>query len=252
METLNKIICTAACIVASFFCNAQEVLTSGTITFECKINMHKQLEERSGEWVEMLKKQMPKYQISNYDLHFNNGSSIYKKSKEQPEQPTNNFRFMGGDDGEKNIVYKNYDSGTFVSQQFVFEKLILLQDSLPQMNWRITNEYKQFAGYNCRRATTMLFDSVFIIAYYTEALVTSSGPQSFNGLPGMIMCVHIPRTNTTYQAKKVEALVLKPEEFVAPVKGLPSTFRTITDKLTDVTKNWGKEWKNKVMWGLLM
>jgi hypothetical protein len=46
--------------------------------------------------------------------------------------------------------------------------------------------------------------------------------------------------------------VIKPEEFVPPTKGTASNFRSITDKLTDVTKNWGKEWKNKVMWGLLM
>jgi GLPGLI family protein len=252
MATLNKIFFTAVCSMLSLVSTAQEVLTSGTIVFERKVNMHKQFEDRSGDWAEMIKKQMPKYQLTNFDLHFDGPISIYKKSKKQPEQPTNNMRFFGGDDDEKNIVYKNYDSNKFISQQQVFEKLILLQDSLPRTKWHVTNEFRQFAGYNCRKATTTMFDSVYIIAYYTEALASSSGPQSFNGLPGMIMCVHIPRTNTTYQAKSVELLAIKKEEFVPPIKGSVSNFKSITDKLVDVTKNWGKEWKNKVMWGLLL
>jgi GLPGLI family protein len=30
-------------------------------------------------------------------------------------------------------------------------------------------------------------DSVFIVAFYTDQIVTSGGPESFNELPGMIL-----------------------------------------------------------------
>jgi GLPGLI family protein len=77
-------------------------------------------------------------------------------------------------------------------------------------------EYREIAGYNCRKAATIVMDSVYIIAFYTDEIPVSAGPESFNGLPGMILGIVIPRMNLTYFATKVETLQPTEKEFVLP------------------------------------
>jgi GLPGLI family protein len=201
----------------------------------------------------MYKKNNPKFKVTNFDLHFTDSTSVYKKSKEQPpEDPGRGGYFMRGGDEDQDITYKNYTTGKYIAQRQMFEKLVLLQDSLPQQKWTITKEYRQFAGYNCRKATTIMFDSVFVIAYYTDAIAANSGPQSLNGLPGLILCVHIPRTHTTYVAKEVKPLAIAATEIVPPSKGTKYNFTSIVEKLAEATEDWGKRWKGRIIWGFLL
>ena len=59
------------------------------------------------------------------------------------------------------------------------------------------------AGFNCRKAVTKIFDSVYVFAFYTDEIIISGGPCSINGLPGMILGVTIPRLYTSWIATKV-------------------------------------------------
>jgi GLPGLI family protein len=45
------------------------------------------------------------------------------------------------------------------------------------------------AGFNCRRANAMIMDSIYVVAFYTDEILTTGGPESFSGLPGMILGV---------------------------------------------------------------
>ena len=39
----------------------------------------------------------------------------------------------------------------------------------------------------CRKALTKICDSVVVVAFYTNEIIPSGGPESFGGLPGMIL-----------------------------------------------------------------
>jgi GLPGLI family protein len=237
---------------------AQQVLQSGTVVYERKVNMHKVMDENNGggdnQWVEMFKKNNPKFKITNFDLHFTDSTSTYLKSKEQPpEEPgRRGGGFMRGGEEDQDVTFKNMNSGAYVAQKQMFEKLILLQDTLPRLRWTLTKEFRQFAGYNCRKATTIMFDSVFVIAYYTDALACATGPQSLNGLPGVILCAHIPRIHTTYAAKEVKPLSISPADIAAPSKGNKHTYLSIVEKIASATEDWGKRWKGRIIWGFLL
>ena len=45
---------------------------------------------------------------------------------------------------------------------------------------------------------------MYIIAFYAENITVSGGPEQFNGLPGMILGVVIPRLHVSYYAQNVE------------------------------------------------
>jgi GLPGLI family protein len=88
---------------------------------------------------------------------------------------------------EKNVVYNNYERDSANLHKKIFEKTYLVKDSLRKFEWKISEEFRKIAGFNCRRAETIIMDSVYVIAFYTDAIIAEGGPEGFNGLPGMIL-----------------------------------------------------------------
>lgn len=82
-----------------------------------------------------------------------------------------------------------------------------LKDSLQQVTWRFTDEYRNIAGYECRRVNGATADSLYIIAFYTDQIPVSGGPALVNGLPGMILGLVIPEMHINYWARNVEFTV---------------------------------------------
>ena len=72
-----------------------------------------------------------------------------------------------------------------------------------EIKWKLTNENMVIAGFNCRKAEAVIFDSVYIFAFYSEELMIPGGPASINGLPGLILGLTIPRMYISYVATKV-------------------------------------------------
>jgi|GEM_PF-4661083 len=67
----------------------------------------------------------------------------------------------------------------------------------------MTEETRDIAGVHCHRANAIILDSVYIIAFYTDQILTNGGPESFCGLPCMILGIAIPRIYTTWFATSV-------------------------------------------------
>jgi GLPGLI family protein len=54
-----------------------------------------------------------------------------------------------------------------------------------KIEWKLSpNETREFAGFMCRKATGVIFDSVYVFAFYTDEITVSGGPMGLHGLPG--------------------------------------------------------------------
>jgi GLPGLI family protein len=91
-------------------------------------------------------------------------------------------------------------------QRDIFENTYLIKDSVRNLDWHISNETRDIAGFECKKAVTRICDSVVVVAFYTDQITVSSGPESFGGLPGMILGLAIPRLYTTWFATKLELI----------------------------------------------
>jgi hypothetical protein len=94
-----------------------------------------------------------------------------------------------------------------------------------------------------------IFDSVVVIAFYTDEIIPTSGPESFGGLPGMILGLAIPRLHTTWYATKLEVMD-NPGAIIPPKTGKkyePIEFRK---QMTDVIRR--NEWLKKIAWQTLI
>lgn len=108
--------------------------------------------------------------------------------------------------GEHKVYYQNLRDGTSELELHLDEKY-LLQDSLQQVTWRFTDEYRNIAGYDCRRVNGATSDSLYIVAFYTDQIPISGGPALVHGLPGMILGLAIPEMHINYWARQVDFVV---------------------------------------------
>lgn len=224
----------------------QQFIVKGKIEFERKTNIHKQFDNNS--FSEMMKKSLPQYKTEYFDLYFSEDKSLYKPGKEVAQQKIPEWMSWPASD---NVVFNDMHEGKFTSQKAVFENTFLVQDSLRKMNWKITPDTRTIAGFECRKATAIIMDTVFVVAFYTDQIVTPGGPESFTGLPGMILGLAIPRMNITWFATKLEMIEVKDVDAMAPKKGKKTNVADLNNQLKSSLKNWGKDGQ-RYIWRIMI
>lgn len=207
-------------------------LSSAKIEFERKINIWATLK---GNYADQLKNTTAQYKIDYFDFEFENNKSLYKPGKLSDSK----VAFFGAAPASDNIVYSDFEAKKYLAQKNVFEKTYLVEDSLRNATWKITDDFREIAGFNCRRATTIIMDSVFVVAFYTDELMITGGPESINGLPGMILGLVINRLHTTWYATKVSVTGLKPGSIVPPSRGTRVNNNQILNIVLPTFSQWG-------------
>ena len=234
---------------------AQQIfITKGKIEYEKVVNVFKVLEDNfAGSentiWADAFKKNLAKTGSSFFDLYFNDVKSLYKPGKEVivAQRPPDWVNGQAND----NVVYHDLANQTTIAQKNVFENTYLLQDSLQKINWKITNDTRTIAGLECRKATATMMDSVFVVAFFSEQILCTSGPEGFNGLPGMILGLAIPRLHTTWYATRLELIDVKETDIPAPKKGKIINNRQLQQQLKSVMKDWGRN-VNRIIWQIMI
>ena len=246
-KTLSLIVASLLCIFSFGQFETQFILT-GKITFERKTNVHRLYftDSEMDSWDEMFKKAIPQFQVNYFELLFGESKSLYRQTGDQPETK---MGFWGDSPGSKNTVFKDFATQQTTSQKQIFESQFLLKDSINEYEWKLQPETRTIAGFECKKAITKICDSVVVVAFYTEEIVSTSGPESFGGLPGVILGLAVPRLYTTWFATKVE-LIKETEmtKIAAPTKGKGSTSRQMLTKIDEGINDWGRKYRDKSIW----
>ena len=225
---------------------AQVFIEKGMIEYEVNLNNHKAL--GTGTWAEMFKDKIPKLSTSYYQLTFDSDKSIYVFNRKE-EKTKSPIGF--GSDGEENVWFNDYAKENFTQQKSVFGDTYILTDSLIKIDWKMTNESREIAGFNCRKAVGKLFDSVYVFAFYTDEIIVSGGPMSLHGLPGMIMGITIPRMFCSWVATKLEVNAVDVKKINAPTKGKKKKAKELQETVVKATKDWGS-WGQQAVWNIFL
>ena len=219
-------------------------IQSGKIEFEKKTNQHAPLlDEADKIWNAERLKIYPKFVSDIYEIKFNSGKSVYKLSK---ENPNNRYLMWGGKPVDTDATLQDLKQGIAVTQKEVFENTYLIKDSSRKWEWKIADETREIAGFECRKAVTRICDSVVVVAFYTDQIPVSAGPESFGGLPGMILGLAIPRLYTTWFATKVELIEPTNNELNPKQKGKMVNREQLNAELQKAMKDWGKEGASRI------
>ncbi len=230
--------------------HAQQVkfMQQGEITFEKKVNMYallkavinKENESYMQNYYDQYKASQPQFVITKSALSFSKEQSLFKAIEDSEAPQQNAFSNFPGST-QINVVHHNLTTDISTIQKTVFEEVFLLKDSTRKIKWKLTDEKREIAGYQCRRANAIVMDSIYTVAFYTDEIAVSSGPESFTGLPGMILGVAIPHDHISWFATKVIDKTVDPKSLQAPSKGKPVTTASLKEILQKAFKQWGQQ-----------
>lgn len=219
---------------------AQQFVDKAVIEYEVNTNLKKTMSNDS--WDEMIKDNLSDLKISYFTLTFADNKSIFKFDHWSPKTRIPKYQ---KDSDEENSWYFDFNTGRMNMQKQIAGTNFVIADSIPRIEWKITNENREIAGYNCRKAVGKIMDDVYVFAFYTDDITISGGPCSINGLPGMILGLTIPRLYTSYVATKVDVSVSD----VATIKPITAkkTYDLIGLKkmIEETTKDWYTYGDNK-------
>lgn len=184
-------------LFALLFCGSftAQYITSGRITYERRTNLEKR-------YVDQRMRRMinddNKIRNETFTLTFDDSISVFKPV---PVEKTDGMMSWMT---TKNSYLQNLNSKRQISILALFGQDVYVNDSLPNRNWKVTDNKRIIAGYECRKAIYQKNDSTRIYAWYSPALVPSVGPEGFCGLPGTILGVASEDGGVIYFAKKVD------------------------------------------------
>lgn len=234
IKTMKKIFLLAVLsllIIPNAFAQYAAFMPSGRITFERKVNTFaaikiflsetKQVpEDQLAEVVRNYRNTAPQFWTDSFDLYFDHSQSIY-----QPKNPDMDFsKTFAIPASYKNVVYHDFNTGETISNKKLFEDKALIKDSTRKIKWKLTDETREIAGFQCYRANALIMDSIYLVAFYTDEIPTKSGPESITGLPGMILGVALPQQHLTIFATKVEGIETSRDKWKVPIAEGKSKF----------------------------
>ena len=205
--------------------NAQNF--NGTAVYESKTKTDG-IDVTSNDMTVDMKKEMneklAKAFEKTYILNFNKFESFYfQEEKLEAPSPGGNKGVTFKVSGSDKKIYKNSKEKIELSEEEFFGKEFLVQDSLPNWNWKLEAETKKIGNYTCHKAIliipvseedkkeyenhkkenndgkTNLLEVVepkekIITAWYTTEIAVSFGPDMYGGLPGLILEVNDGKT----------------------------------------------------------
>ncbi len=185
----------------------QDFLTKGSIEFEMKINTEKKFAEmfkdRKDRMMMIDNQGAPQFHVMKKQLLFNGDKILYRSIGNDPYG------------GEGNAIFTDLGKGQAMFKVGMMMNNKVFEDSVTYVRWKIDDETRTIAGFKCRKAIGVIMDSMYVVAFYCPEIVPQGGPEIFNGLPGMILGLAIPRMYTTWFATKVQ-LEVDDKLIVAP------------------------------------
>lgn len=251
---MKKVLGMLAVVLASSTLFAQ--VKEGKIIYEQKINMHKRLPPQAEQFKAMIPEfqtNMLELYFNSTQSLFKPAKVQEDQLPSADGGGGNRFaRFaMGG--GGSAETFRDYDNETMVESRELGPKKYLIEDSLAPIKWKLENETMTIAGFECKKATTTVQafgmamgnrsgaqsagregqerpnrggDSSFrkmmeepqqVVAWYTDQIESSAGPDNYFGLPGLILYLDVDNGTIVYTPKKLEPL--GKEVVAAPTKG---------------------------------
>ncbi|MGE5520693.1 MAG: GLPGLI family protein [Candidatus Dadabacteria bacterium] len=228
--------------------NAQPIFHKTVkIEFEKTVYVRQLYKSWEPEWYEMIKDRLPETALTYFDFIGDTSRSVYKPGREVRYDPRSPYQGLA----DKNIVYTDYSSATYTSQKPVFDETFLVQDSLLNIKWKLTNDIRTIAGFECRKAVGLIDDSIAVFAFYTDEILIQGGPETAHGLPGMILGLGMPRIHTTWFATRIEVNGVNLTEVVPAKKGRKVDRKAMINSLDKVLHNWG-DYGKYMMWNFMI
>ena len=216
--------------------NAQSFQGKAYFKSHSQMNMSMDNKQLSPEQQTKMKAMLQSQLDKEYILLFSQTQSNFKEQEKlgAPSSQSGGMRVMAFS-GVASELYKNTKEKRFTSKRDMFGKEFLVKDKLEKIEWELTQETKKIGHYSCNKATSTrtapgrrMMDGngnetvgepreIITTAWYTPEIPVSNGPDTYWGLPGLILEVN--NGSTVLICTKVELNTDKNESIIEPAKG---------------------------------
>ncbi|MEO8254432.1 MAG: GLPGLI family protein [Flavobacterium sp.] len=253
---MKSILFFIAALIFTTSSKAQQFIDKAVVEYEVNTNLKKTMSNDS--WDEKMKENLSDLKISYYTYTFENNKSIYKFDRwsSKTRIPKNEKEA-----DEENSWYFDFTNRTMSMQKQIVGNNFVIADSISNIEWKITNENREIAGYNCRKAVGKIMDDVYVFAFYTDDITISGGPCTVNGLPGLILGLSIPRLYTSFIATKIDLKMTNKSEIKPITAKKTYDLKGLKSLIEDKTKDWfnygddkeeNKRQKNMFLWNAFL
>ena len=232
-----KVFTKSICLFFVFSCtlSLSGQIKSGVILFERKTNLLKKYKTpESQRWL-----RGEKTKIDRFNLHFNPEKSIFL-----PDESTIPSKADWAT--SKNTVLQDFTTGERINVYNLFGDRKTVKDEIVKRTWKITERKRFIAGYECRRAIWQKNDTTRIYAWYTDQILPSTGPETFNGLPGTILGLATEDGGVVYFAKKIEKNNDQVDELIGDLK-IKKTYTEKELRTELEMKGKSNPWMNRII-----
>ncbi len=202
-NSLSKLILSLGFLILVSSSTFGQFIESGKIVYERKTNLLK-LKELPPFLKDIAENK--KYNIDEFTLTFNEHGSVFIPKTAMSNDPADMLT-------TKNTVYCNHQTKDRMTLLDMMGNKVYIQDTVNKINWKMTDNTRKLAGYNCKMAIYQKDDSTRLYAWYAEELVPSVGPETFSGLPGTILGLATEDGGVVYFAKSVEFVTVEDKAF---------------------------------------
>lgn len=240
MSNMKKIV---LIYLLTFVANLSAQNFQGIAVYESKTSSEefdKQIQNNADlppEMQQMIKERMKQVFEKTYTLNFNNFESTYFENQTLQADENPMTRMMGSMMGAGGTFYKNTKNKNYTVNKEFFGKNFLIKDTLTTYLWKFDTISKKIGNYTCLKATTEISvneadarnlsfldntqnqtetknTKIIVTAWYCPDIPISQGPDTYWGLPGLIL--EINDGKTTILCSKItlntkENLNIKPE-----------------------------------------
>jgi GLPGLI family protein len=231
---MKKILLPLILLVATF---AKAQKKEGIVSFQQKMNLHRSMPNMD----ENMKAMIPEYRTSEYQLAFTAAVSLYKEIESDEEETDRNGNVRMTMRRPKGEVYYNLKDKKRIELREMMDKKHRIEGEMKTTPWKITEETKMIQGLPCMKAT---FEDTTgrkkqIEAWFTPAIPYSIGPESYGGLPGMILEVIINEGEMLFTATKIDYKTPAAEDLAEPKGGTPISEEDYRKEMKEMRKKWG-------------
>ena len=133
-------------------------------------------------------------------LTFNSTTTEYKElEKYNDAGPSYSWR------SDEYIIHRNFEDNRMYDVIRMLNKLYVINDTIIKINWKIKNDMREIAGHICMNASykdTLLNKN--IVAWFALDIPYSFGPETYCGLPGIILEIDMNNGAVIITAEKIE------------------------------------------------
>lgn len=122
---------------------------------------------------------------------------------------------------------KSWEYFNFTTPKMYEKGNIVIKDSLPNIEWEITNETKSILNYKCKKAVGKYKCREYVV-WFSEDVPLSIGPWHLNGLPGAILEAKATDQYFEFTATHIKQVKNNAQE----IKSKKNNFNKISETIT--------------------